>query len=101
MVLFVRYVLLIVLGFGSAIVLVKAASGTGIMLAADGGAAISHIDGIYFWVLAGIATISAWSMLKFAFQVFPEMINQWFEKHRERIVTVMLGLLVCFVFVVS
>lgn len=101
MVLLVRYLLLLALGLGSAIVFVGATATTARLLMYGGTIAAGHSDNIVIWVLAGAAFLGFISLIMYAFRILPIMMNRWFERYKDRITTIMLGLLVCLIFVLT
>ncbi len=96
-----RYVLLFSLALGSFAVLVSVSVTTGHLLFINVGETSVDSNQINIWALLVLALLGFISLLKFAFRGFPKMISNWFTKHKERLITLALGFLVCFIFVMT
>lgn len=96
-----RYIFLLALGFGSFLAFVSATTATGQMFIAGNDLSTASQTSVGLWVLAIAAATGLSSVANFAFRRFPQMIVQWYGRNKERMVTLALGMLVCFVFIVS
>lgn len=95
-----RYACLLGLGFASIFAFVSAGSVTGQMMVASGDAALIHPRDVSVWVLGLFAMVSLFSVFRFVFSRLPFMIRDFYRDHKEKMATLAMMGIVCFVFVV-
>ena len=101
MVLVLRYIFLVALGVASIIAFISATAGTGQMLLASTGHRIDNPDALGFWILFAMAAFSLLSMFRFVWLGIPAMVRGWFSDHKDKFVTLLLGGIVCIIFLVT
>lgn len=101
MILVLRYMLLLALGAGSLLVFINAAADAGLMLMASSGHRVDNPATLGVWILFAMAMFSLLSMFRFMWYAIPVMIRDWFMSHRDKFYTLLLGVVVCGIFLVT
>jgi hypothetical protein len=94
---FLRYAGLVALAAASLYAVINVSETSGRMLV-DAGATGSNPNAMAFWVLAGIAGISGFSLCRFVLFGIPTMLGSWYHNHKEWLYTLLLGGVICGVF---
>lgn len=100
MIVMLRYACLLGLGLASLLAFVSAGSVTGQMVMASSETTAMHPQDISTWVLGAIAALGLWSVFRFMFAGLPLLIRDWYRDHKEKMATLAMVGIVCFVFVV-
>lgn len=96
-----RYAFLLCLGGASLFMFVNASAVTGQRLAASGGYAVQNTADSGFVVLAVIGVLGLLSVVHFVVRGFPSLVRNWYERRRYSINTIMMGGVICMVFLVT
>ncbi|MGI9378545.1 MAG: hypothetical protein ACR2OW_02760 [Methyloligellaceae bacterium] len=96
-----RYILLFGLGIASAIVFASASIAIVDQIYLNTDPIASKTTDIRHWVLFGLGLAGLVSLLRFVFNGGPGVVTQFMDRNRERLVTMVLGILVCAVFVMT
>ncbi len=96
-----RYACLLGIGFASLFAFISAGSVTGQMVVANSseGVIVDPQD-MAVWVLGAITVLGLWSVFRFMFGSLPLMLRDWYRDHKEKMATLAMAGVVCFVFVV-
>jgi hypothetical protein len=95
-----RYACLLGLGLASLLAFISAGSITGQLVMAGSHSGMVRPQEMSLWVLGVIVVISLWSVFRFMFGRFPLMLRDWYHNHKEKMATLAMAGVVCFVFVV-
>lgn len=101
MVIILRYVFLIALGLASCYAFINASAGTGQILLAEAGHRVDNPAAVGFWILFGMAAFSLMSMFRFVYLGIPAMFRGWLAEHKDKLVTLALGGIVCGIFLMT
>jgi len=96
-----RYACLLCLGLASIFTYVNVSAITWQRLASTSGYAIQDPADRGFIVLALICVLGLLSIVNSIVRGFPSMIRNWYDRRRGQINTMMMGGLICFVFLVT
>ncbi len=101
MLIVLRYVCLLALGGASILAFISATAATGEMLLAETGRTIENPEAIGFWILAVMAAVSLFSVLRFMFSRAPLAVWGWLKDNKDRLATLALILLIGGLFVAT
>lgn len=96
-----RYIFLSAFGLVSILVFGVATAETARLIAFDASLKPQITNALIVTLLAGIAAIWLASFVRQSIRVFPVMMGRWFQRNKDRLATLMLGFLVCALFVVA
>jgi hypothetical protein len=97
---FQRYAILVTLAVASLYALVSTgnSSSNELMLVDTGATGSVGEPSFAYWLLAAIAGLTSFSLLRFVVFGIPSMVGTWYESHKEWLYTIVLGGLVCGVY---
>jgi len=95
-----RYACLLGLGFASLFSMISAGTVTGQVVMARSDAALVHQQDMNIWVLGVVTLVSVFSVVRFVFARMPLAIRDCYRDHKDKLATLLMAGIVCFVFVV-
>ncbi len=95
-----RYICLLALGGASIVAFISATTATSQLLLAQSGRTVENPESLAFWMLAAMAFVSMFSVLRFMCSRAPVAIWAWVKDNRNRLATLALIVLIGGLFVV-
>ena len=100
MVIVLRYAFLLALGAASIFAFISATAVTGQMLIVGSGHSIQNPQDLGIWVMAGMAALSAVSLVRFVFSGIPAMARRWYGDNRDKLFALVIVVVIGAVFLV-